>query len=227
MDLIEAAGKVILFHGLPRPQLEAVARISQLKRAPRGQEIFRHGDPAEGFYAVAEGKVKVFRASPLGKEQILHVFGPGESFGEIAVFERGAFPAGAQALADSQLLFFPRKAFSEAIRKDPELAMNMMALLAVRLRQLVRKVEEIGLKEVPARLAAYLLGLAGEQEREQIRLDIPKGQIALSLGASQETLSRTLKRFAERGLVRVKGRDVALLDRPGLERLAQGERFED
>jgi CRP/FNR family transcriptional regulator len=227
MDLTEAAGKVILFHGLPRPQLEAVARIAQLKRAPRGQEIFRHGDPAEGFYAVAEGKVKVFRASPLGKEQILHVFGPGESFGEIAVFERGVFPAGAQALADSQLLFFPRKAFSEAIRKDPELAMNMMALLATRLRQLVRKVEEIGLKEVPSRLAAYLLGLAREQEREQIRLDIPKGQIALSLGASQETLSRTLKRFAERGLLRVKGRDVALLDRAGLERLAQGERFED
>ena len=227
MDLIEAAGKVTLFHGLPRTQLEALARIAVLKRVPRGQEIFQHGDPAEGFYAVAAGKVKVFRASPLGKEQILHVFGPGESFGEIAVFERGEFPAGAQTLDDSQLLFFPRKAFSEAIRKDPELAMNMMALLATRLRQLVRKVEEIGLKEVPARLAAYLLGLGQDQGGAHIRLDIPKGQIALSLGASQETLSRTLKRFAERGFIRMKGRDVALLDQDGLARLAQGERFED
>lgn len=227
MDLIEAAGKVTLFHGLPRAQLEALASIAVLRRAPRGREIFQHGDPADGFYAVAQGKVKVFRANPLGKEQILHVFGPGESFGEIAVFERGEFPAGAQTLADSVLLFFPRKAFSEAIRKDPELAMNMMALLATRLRQLVRKVEEIGLKEVPGRLAAYLLALGLDQGGTDIRLDIPKGQIALSLGTIQETLSRTLKRFAARGLIRMNGRDVALLDRDGLERLAQGERFED
>lgn len=226
MDLIEAANKVTLFHGLPRAQLEALASIAVLKRAPRGQEIFQHGDPADGFYAVAEGKVKIFNSNPAGKEQILHVFGPGESFGEVAVFERGVFPAAAQALADSELLFFPRRAFGEAIRNDPELAMNMLGLLSVRLRMLVRKIEEVSLKEVPARLAAYLLALPRDRGSDRVRLDIPKGQIALSLGTIQETLSRTLKRFAENGLIAMRGREITLSAPERLARIAEGERFE-
>lgn len=226
MDLFQAASRVTLFEGLPEAQIRALAAIAVLRKVQRGRDIFHHGDPAEGFYAVAAGKVKIYRANPAGKEQIIHVFGPGESFGEIAVFERGSFPASATALEDSELLFLPRKAFSEAIRKDPELAMNMMALLSARLRLLVRKVEEVSLKEVPARLAAYLLELRREQKSDTVRLDIPKGQIALSLGTIQETLSRTLKKLAESGIIDMQGRTLALSDVAALERLAAGERFE-
>jgi CRP/FNR family transcriptional regulator len=158
-----------------------------------------------------------------GKEQIIHVWGPGDALGEVPVFQGSTFPASAQALERSKLLFFRREAFRSLIRKEPDLGMNMIALLAGRLRILVSQVAALSLQEVPQRLAAYLLLLAAGQESDTLCLEMAKGQIAAYLGTIQETLSRTLRRMSEQDIIQVNGRHVVLLDMKRLENLAAGQ----
>jgi CRP/FNR family transcriptional regulator len=225
-DKRAAVARIGLFQGLSAGQLSALAGIAAARRLAQGQDAFQAGDAAHGFYAVSSGRIKVYRLSPSGKEQILHVFGPGEAFGEVPVFEGATFPASAQALEDCELLFFPRAGFGGIIRTDPGLAMKMLALLSARLRILVAKVEELSLKEVPARLAAYLLLLRASQKSDDLVLDLPKGQIASYLGTIQETLSRALKRLADQGAIAIKGKRVTVLNPEALQRLAEVGRGE-
>ena len=199
-----------LFHGLPPEQLAAVVAIAVEKRYGRGEIIFTEGDDGAGFYLVADGKVKIFKLSPGGKEHILHIFGPGEPFGEVAVFHGWSFPASAETLAPCRLLYFPRRAFV-GLLADSAIAMNLLAVMALRLRHFANQIEDLALKEVPSRLASYLLYLSEEQgSPEQVRLDISKGQLASLLGASPETLSRIFAKMTEEGLIEVRGRVIVL-----------------
>jgi len=218
LDIISGCS---LFKGLPEGQLEDVKRISLGKHYHKDEEIFSEGDDGNGFYIIAEGRVKIYKASMEGKEQILHIFGPGEPFGEVPVFTGRAFPANAQSLAKSSLLFFPRGAFVGLITKNPSLALNMLAVLSKRLRQFTIQVENLSLKEVPGRLAAYLLLLSREQkDRDDVTLNISKGQLASLLGTIPETLSRIFAKMNNRNLIQVDGRSIKLLDMDGLEELA-------
>ena len=122
----------------------------------------------------------------------------------------------------SHLLFFPRTAFTELIAKNPSLCLNMLAVLSMRLRQFTVQVENLSLKEVPGRLAAYLLYLAQEQEAEDtVSLPISKGQLASLLGTIPETLSRILTKMSNSGLIDVSGGEIKLLDYDGLEDLSE------
>ena len=203
----------VLFKGLQDAQLERIAEISHEKNYKRGESIFFEGDEATGFYVVAEGKIKIFKMSPDGREQILHIFGPGEPFGEVPVFHGQPFPANAVTMAPSALLFFPRREFVDLVVSTPSLALSMLAMLSLRLRRFASQVESLSLKEVPGRLAAHLVYLAEEQGRtDRVVLDIPKGQLASLLGTSPETLSRIFARMSEEGLIRVHGKKIELLD---------------
>ncbi len=220
---MENATRVIsesfLFQGLPGEQLAELARIAVEKKYGRGEAIFFEGDSASGFYMVAEGRVKIFKMSMGGKEQILHIFGPGEPFGEVAVFHGQPFPANAATLVASSLLYFPRQEFVRLVSANPSLALNMIAMLSLRLRRFATQIENLSLKEVPGRLASYLVYLAGEQGRDdRVVLDVPKGQLASLLGTSPETLSRIFARMSEQGVIRVRGKTIHLLD---MERLRQ------
>ena len=203
----------VLFKGLQDAQLERIAEISHEKNYKRGESIFFEGDEATGFYVVAEGKIKIFKMSPDGREQILHIFGPGEPFGEVPVFHGQPFPANAVTMAPSALLFFPRREFVDLVVSTPSLALSMLAMLSLRLRRFASQVESLSLKEVPGRLAAHLVYLAEEQGRtDRVVLDIPTGQLASLLGTSPETLSRIFARMSEEGLIRVHGKKIELLD---------------
>ena len=203
----------VLFKGLEDAQLERITEISHEKKYKRGESIFFEGDEATGFYVVAEGKIKIFKMSPDGREQILHIFGPGEPFGEVPVFHGQPFPANAVTMAPSALLFFPRREFVDLVASTPSLALSMLAMLSLRLRRFASQVESLSLKEVPGRLAAHLVYLAEEQGRtDRVVLDIPKGQLASLLGTSPETLSRIFARMSEEGLIRVYGKKIELLD---------------
>lgn len=209
----ELLAQSLLFSGLPEDQLRKVAEIAVSKRYQKGNAIFFEGEPGIGFYMVAGGKVKVFKASFDGREQILHIFGPGEPFGEVPVFHGNPFPANAEALSDCEVLFFPRTEFVALINAHPSLALNMLAVLALRLRRFATQVENLSLKEVPGRLASYLQYLMEEQQRQdQVVLDIPKGQLASLLGTSSETLSRIFNKMSDEGLIRVEGKTISILD---------------
>lgn len=203
----------ILFKGLSPALLEQIADLASIKKFQRGESIFFEGDEATGFYMVGQGRVKIYKMSLDGKEQILHIFGPGEPFGEVPVFHGRPFPANAISIEASTMLFFPRQRFIELINSTPSLALSMLAVLSMRLRRFAAQVESLSLKEVPARLAAHLIYLTEEQKRtDYVILDIPKGQLASLLGTSPETLSRIFTKMGNEGLIRVKGKEIELLE---------------
>lgn len=207
-----------LFGGLAPDHLDEIERIAVTKDFGKGETIFFEGDPAAGFYMVASGRVKIFKTSISGKEQILHIFGGGEPFGEVPVFHNQSFPANATTLEKSTVLFFPREDFVELVSTMPSLVLNMLAVLSMRLRRFAMQIENLSLKEVPARLAGYLLYLSEEQSNpEQVELQISKGQLASLLGTIPETLSRIFAKMSEEGLISVEGKSISLLDREGLE----------
>lgn len=223
MELIQRIGRIPLFKGLPPGQQKDLANIAQEKSFERGRTIFSEGEQANGFFVVVAGKVKIFKISPDGKEQILHIFGPGEPFGEVPVFEGRPFPAHAVALDASKCIFFLRSAFVELIKNNPSLSLNMLAVLSRRLRRFTMLVDDLSLKEVPGRLAAHLLYLSEQKQGiDDLELDMPKGQLAGLLGTIPETLSRIITRMAKQGLIESDGRLVRIKDRPGLIELADG-----
>ena len=225
-DPVAVLANAPLFTGLATDHLEKVARIAQPKDFKKGDPIFFDGQAADGFYVVAAGRIKVFKLSADGKEQILHIFGPGEPVGEVPVFSGGVFPANAAALENSRLLFLPKTAFVRLLAENTALVLNMLAILSRRLRQFTVQVENLSLKEVPGRLAGYLLFLSREQQNTQrVELTVSKGQLASLLGTIPETLSRILARMREAGLIEVEGASISLLDAEGLEMLAETGRL--
>lgn len=211
-----------LFNGLAKEQLVELRRIGVDRFYNGGKTVFHEGDDGDGFYVVAGGKVKIFKLSMEGKEHILHIYGPGNPFGEVPVFSGSKFPANAETLIKSHLLFFPRGAFIELISKSPDLCLNMLAVLSMRLRQFTVQIENLSLKEVPGRLASHLLYLADEGKTpNNVILPFSKGQLASLLGTIPETLSRILSKMNKQNLIDVKGRNIRLLDRSGLEELAE------
>lgn len=220
--LSEIAG-ASLFNGLPTDQLEGLAQICLDQKLEKGQLLFSEGGSAKGFYLVVAGKIKIYKLSMEGKEQILHIFGPGEICGEVPVFAGGSYPANAEAIEPAEVLFFPRSALVELIRREPSLALNMLGILSQRLRRFTHLVEDLSLKEVPGRLAAYLIFL-GERsgEPETVELDITKAQLASLLGTIPETLSRILAKMAQQEIISVEGRKITVVDRKALEILAAG-----
>lgn len=206
-----------LFSGLPDQQLLDLAAISFEKSFGKGENVFFEGDEGIGFYLVASGKVKIYKMSPAGKEHILHIFGPGEPFGEVPVFHGQPFPASAECLVKSKVIFFPREKFVGLVHKNPSIALNMLAILSMRLRRFTGQIEDLSLKEVPARLAGYLLFLQEEQGGEAIiELEISKGQLASLLGTIPETLSRIFAKMSDEGLIQVDGRKITILDKESL-----------
>ena len=215
---------VDLFKDLSIDQLDEIATIVSDKEYQKGQHIFSEGDEGVGFYIVILGRVKVYKVSPDGKEQIMHIFGPGQPFAEVPVFEGSRYPANAEAMESSRLFFFPKNAFVNLIHENPSLAMNMLASLSQRLKQFSRLIESLSLKEVPGRLASYLLYLSDRNGSiEQYELDIAKSQLASLLGTIPETLSRIFTKMANKELVSINGPQISILDRTGLEELAEGE----
>ncbi|MBN2332205.1 MAG: Crp/Fnr family transcriptional regulator [Deltaproteobacteria bacterium] len=210
-----------IFAGLPDHYLDELAGICTVRSCAKGQLLFAEGDEGNGFYLVESGRVKIYKASLDGKEQILHIFGAGEPFGEVPVFAGQSFPANAIALERSSVLFFPRQAFIGLIERHPQLALNMLAVLSRRLRQFTQMIDDLSLKEVPGRLAAYLLFLSKRHNNaQQLELEITKSQLAGLLGTIPETLSRILAKMSSLGLLQIDGPRIIIADRPALEELA-------
>jgi CRP/FNR family transcriptional regulator len=171
--------------------------------------------------------VKLYKVSPDGKEQILHVVSAPDAFAEAALFLEGSYPAFAEALSDSQLLFFPKRDFIQLIEKNAQLSINMIVSLSQFLKRFASLIEELSLKEVSSRIAKYLIDLSLKLSKEgksskEVELDLSKTQLALKLGTISETLSRTLAKMKARGIIDVKKNRILILNREALEELASG-----
>ncbi len=153
--------------------------------------------------------MKIYKMSAEGKEQILHVVGPGEAIGAVAVFSGKLYPANAQAIIDSRLLFFPRSRFVALLAENPELTMNLLAIFAKRLREFTLQIESLSLKEIPGRLASYLLDQSEKQKTpDAVCLEVSRSQLADILGAAPESLSRAFAGLTRWGLIDARGDQI-------------------
>ena len=222
-ELREFLANIQLWRGLPEDQIDALAQITIAKTYRKGEVIFEEGDEGRGFFVVKFGRVKVYKLSTEGKEQILHFFGDGEHFAEVPVFDGQCFPASAAAVEKSELLFFPRTDFLALLEQHPTLAIAMLAVSARHLRRMAQIIENLSFKEVPGRLAVYLLYLSDRNGKgEEVELDMTKTQLAAFLGTIPETLSRVFAKMSQDGLIAIEGSKIQLLNRDRLTVLAEG-----
>ena len=219
--LVEVARAAPLLSALDDAGVEDVLRRCHTIRRRRGTVIFAPDEPAERFFLVLAGRVKLYKLSPKGDEQILHLYGPGHTFAEAAVLAGVNYPAFAEAVEDATLLVVARRDLREAVAANPDLAIGMMAGLSAKLREFNRLIEELSLKEVPSRLASVLLRLADEAGGETVRLAQTKRELAAQIGTVAETLSRALGKLKDAGLIAVRGRQITLLDGERLRELAE------
>lgn len=211
-----------LFSGLPPEDLDTIASFVVQKRLEKGDYLFHEGAPAEGFYVVQSGAINVHRVSAAGKEQVICVFHPGQSFAEAALASESGYPADARAIESSQILLVPKTDFVELVRRRPEFALRMLGSMSQHLRVLVGLLDDLTLKDVETRLANWLLKRCPVplgNAPVAIQLHSTKRVIAAELGTASETLSRTLAKFRDEKLLRVSGRTVTLLKPLDLEKL--------
>lgn len=196
-------GRFPMFSGLSPEDSELLAQHCIPVSYLAGQRIFDEGEPGRGFYLVMAGQVKVFKMSPKGQEQILCVAGPGQSFAEAAVLVGRSYPASAECLMDSALIFVEREPVGCLLARDPEFCMRLMAGMAMKLRNLVGLVEDLTLRDARGRISRYLVNLAPEEARGRFCVKLPTQQVVLArlLGLTQETLSRSLRSLKDEGFI--------------------------
>ena len=203
-----------LFLGLSPADLNAIAEITVVKSLDKGDYLFREGDTAHGFYVVQKGAINVHRVNAAGKEQVIHIFRAGESFAEATLATLVGYPADARAVESSQVLLVQKSGFLGLLKRQPELALRMLASMSLHLRVLVGQLEDMTLKDVETRLANWLLKRCpdpGSENPVTIELRTTKRVLAAELGTVSETFSRTLAKFREQKLLSVKGKVVTVL----------------
>lgn len=225
MKTVEILKKSLLFSGLGTEHIAEVAAIANLRSFAKGESLFSEGEPATGFYLLADGGIKLCKISPDGREKVLHFVHPGETFAEAAFFGDGRYPAEARAIEKGEAVFFPREAFMGLLERNPQFALNLIVSLSLLLRRFARQIEELSFAEVPARLASYLCELIDRkstsfQGKTYLDLEMKKGELASRLGTVSETLSRTLRKLKEERIIDVEGSRVIVYDLARLKELA-------
>ena len=215
--------KTPLFASLTDKEMEALAGRVSKKCFERGALLFSEGEACRGLFLVASGKIRIFKLSPAGREQVLAVEGPGSSFAELPVFDGGNYPASASALENAEVLFISRKDFQNFCREHPEVALKVLAVVGSRLRRLIVIIEDLSFTTVRHRLIALLLRLAqasGTTSKEGVHVELTKTHqdLAAELGTERELVSRNLSRLQAEGFLEVDGRRIIVKDLAGLKR---------
>ena len=220
-DLALALVKAPLFTGLAQPELDFLAQRAVTRRFSAGELIFSEGEPCPGLYVTESGLVKIFKSSPGGREQVLTIEGPGQTIAELPVFDGGNYPASAQAIQDTTLLFISKQDFQALCLEYPKVALKVLRVIGRRLRTLVGIIEELSFTTVRSRLASLLLRLArvGKRVDSGIEIVLPASnqELAAQIGTVRELVSRNLSRFQAAGIIRLEGRTVIVPNLKALE----------
>jgi CRP-like cAMP-binding protein len=205
--------RVSLFADLEAGELEALSRVASVRNFPAGSPILREAEPGDLFFVLVRGEVKVFVDSPDGREVVLTHLQAGEFFGEMALFEGETRSASVTALTDAELVALARGDFLAVLSHDFHLTRKILKTLSARLRRSNDVIESLALQDVGGRLARYLIRLADESGKPPVEgfivVNRPTHQeIANSIGATRETVTRMLKQFEDRKLIKVKGQTV-------------------
>lgn len=203
-------------------ELRNILIDSAVQKFPRNAVLFMQNEPAKRFYIVLEGRVKILRETADGRESVLRLFNPGESFAEASILQINGYPATAIACEEVRTLGIPAARFIQQIKSNPELAMAVIAELGRKLQHFVRHVEQLTARSATERLACFLLKMCpAECSTVVLKLPIEKAVIAATLGMQPETFSRSLSKLRSFG-VQIDGDEVSIPDVTTLRRLSEG-----
>jgi CRP-like cAMP-binding protein len=219
----EVLSKTPLLASLTPNEIEAVAQRAIEKQYGPGDALFLEGEECAGFFVLAQGRVKIVKTSPSGREIMLAVESAPSSVAEIPVFDGGGYPASVTALDDVIAYLITKKDFQQVCRQHPEVPLKVLAVVGRRLRHLVSIIEGVTFGSVRQRLARTLLELGEQAGRDSFPLPLTHQELASRLGTVREVVSRNLSRFQAEGLLRIQAREIHLLDRDGLQREAETE----
>lgn len=212
-----------LFQGLPGEQVELLAARAVRRTFRQGERILSEHEEAKGFFLLESGRAKLYKLLPDGKEQTIYLFSPGEPFCLCSAFDITRYPANAAALEDSSAWVISGQDFRQVARESPELVFNILLILSRRLKEAMELIESLAMKDLGQRLALLMLRLSEEGgEKDALSLPMTHRELAKVVGVTPEALSRTFRRLAESGLVRVEGQRITFLNRTQLRALAQG-----
>ena len=218
----DAVRRIYLFSGMgDQDFLDVMTQASSVTLAP-GQLLFNQGDPANAFYWVAEGVIRLFRASPQGDEKVIELAGANRLFAEATLFMGGRYPVNAVAQSPSRLVAFDSRAFKDWLARDTERCFRMMAGMSARLHKLVNEIDRLTLMKGADRLLQYLLDHSDPDEtgRQRVEWEAPKQVIASRIGVKPETLSRLLHKLTDQGCIELQGQVLYIRD---AERLRQAD----
>lgn len=224
--LIDLLKRMPLFAELSEDALARLAKRCVTRTVPAGTVLFATGAECRGLYMVETGRVRIYRTDPDGREQVLHVEGPGRTVAELPLFDGGTYPASAVTIEDSRLVFLPRDDFEYLYRTEPDIAHAIIRALGRRLRHLVHLTETLAFRDVAARLALLLAEYANREGTPtpagiEVKLDRTQEELALEIGTARESVSRAMKALRRKGLIKSAGHQRLLI--PDVARLrAQG-----
>ncbi|MBV9845723.1 MAG: Crp/Fnr family transcriptional regulator [Kutzneria sp.] len=222
----ETLARAGIFQGVDQTAAEALLHTLDPIDFPRGHVVFAEGEPGDRLYIIQSGKVKIGRKSSDGRENLLSIMGPSDMFGELSIFDPGPRTSTATTVTEVRALSMGRPELREWITKRPEIAEQLLRVLARRLRRTNNMLADLIFTDVPGRVAKALLQFAqrfGSQEAGLLRVthDLTQEEIAQYVGASRETVNKALADFAHRGWLRLEGKSVLILDPERLARRAR------
>lgn len=211
-----------LFAPLSDAELKAIAGRAVLKKFETGELLFSEGESCSGLHVVVSGKVRIFKSSRTGREQVLAIEGPGSTVAELPVFDGGDFPASASAVEASEVVFLSRNDFRAACLENPELALKVLQVVGGRLRRLVGIIEELSFTTLRQRLISWILREAKTRGRATengtlLELGATHQEIAFRIGTVRELVSRNIARLQAQGFIESNGPEIKILDAAGLE----------
>lgn len=226
LDLVTILGATALLGSLSEPQLKLLVARTVRKRYAAGELLFSEGEACSGLHIVAQGRVRIFKTSASGREQVLSIEGQGATVAELPVFDGGAYPASVVAVEETEIAFISRRDLHAYCMEHPEVALKMLAVVGARLRRLVGIIEELSFTTIRQRLASMLVKLAqtqGAKTERGIEFRLPNShqEIANQLGTVRELVSRNLTRLQAEGLIDVDAREVVVKDLRGLTALLE------
>jgi CRP/FNR family transcriptional regulator, dissimilatory nitrate respiration regulator len=214
------------FSALDDQQLATLAAACRLVRLDENENLFQHGQPAEDFFLVLAGQIKLFRLSEGGDEKVIEIITPGRLFAEAVMFmERQVYPVNAQAVQATELLAISSRVFTRILRESVDTCFRVMGIMSQRLHRHLNEIDSLTLHNATYRLVSYLLNEAahGKQEASSLQLNTPKHVVASRLSIQPETLSRILSRLSKQNLIEVRGSHIEVLDYDGLLELVAGQ----
>lgn len=226
MDLTGQLKDIVLFQGVPPDKIQKLAAQAAYKKFKPGEMVIGEEDPVRSFYIVLSGQLKMYRSSAEGREQTLQLLGPGDPFGLCTAFATESFPASAMAIEESTVMLIPGTFMEAMARQEPAILFNIIQVLSKRLKDSMSLIESLALKELPGRLATFLMHSLAEKPSDRtnaVELTISQRELAKILGATPEALSRALRKMVNDGILATSGRTITIVDRGALAQLAEGE----